>query len=431
MQTKFIAGGLLVAMLLWWLIPSNQQGEGSGAQALDTELAIANGALPLSSAIEPINIIDGGDAPADGIDYTQSVSAKRKFDQATEHILKQQWNDAIALLDGLIKEHPLAIEPYINLAVVYAQTDRLTKARETLTAGIKANSNYATLFENLQSIHGALAADAYRKVLQGDNLSNNLQALDLSLINSIDMAPIDRKRQTDLETQLRTLAKQGKDQKDIANEQESKLKAELNNLNLQMTELDAKYKSDIAVLESQISELNTVAQNQAAALVVAAAETKPSPPSSDVVAVNNLPATSKPADLSGTTAVSEMAAVSEATDTLEREGEKLVMGWANAWSNQDVDRYVSHYIQGYSPRYKKLSNDEWLAQRRERLTNKKFIKVDVSKFDVKDEGDKFIVTFTQHYQSNTMDDTIRKQLVFSANRDDLSSSKIIDERVVR
>jgi tetratricopeptide (TPR) repeat protein len=109
---------------------------------------------------------------------------------------------------------------------------------------------------------------------------------------------------------------------------------------------------------------------------------------------------------------------------------QLVKSWAQAWSNQDVEGYINHYRIGYTPPRKNISHTQWKQQRKVRLTNKRFIDVQVSEFDVKDLGDTFAVTFRQHYRSNTLDDKILKRLVFAKDDSQPRNARIIDEIVL-
>lgn len=130
-------------------------------------------------------------------------------------------------------------------------------------------------------------------------------------------------------------------------------------------------------------------------------------------------------------AASRREAASRQANNLNEAAVSLVKSWAERWSAQDVNGYVAHYRANYAPPGSSLSNAQWLEQRRIRLTNKKFINVEVSEFSVRDEGTQFVVTFTQHYKSNTVDDRIRKRLTFAKQGNDLSNAKIVGEQVVR
>ena len=108
----------------------------------------------------------------------------------------------------------------------------------------------------------------------------------------------------------------------------------------------------------------------------------------------------------------------------------LIKAWAQTWSNQDVDAYLSFYQSDYTSS-SNLSRAQWVDQRRIRLTNKSFINVKVRDFLVIPTANGFSVTFTQHYQSNTLDDTIRKRIDFALlPGQPLSTAKISSEKIV-
>ena len=120
---------------------------------------------------------------------------------------------------------------------------------------------------------------------------------------------------------------------------------------------------------------------------------------------------------------------SEALARQEQNAIARIKSWASAWSAQDVGAYVSHYADNYSSS-RSITREQWLEQRQVRLTNKTFIKVKVSGFEIKDLGEQFSVTFDQHYQSNTVDDIVRKRLIFDKHGDNWIDAKIVNERLV-
>lgn len=176
----------------------------------------------------------------------------------------------------------------------------------------------------------------------------------------------------------------------------------------QIDALNRTHKSELAQLQQQLSEAQTLAANAQQAAIVAtrtAANTNKT-----VAAVQNNPSES------------------EQDKTLAI---KLVKSWASSWSAQDVPAYVAHYADAYIPVGSSMTHQQWLDQRQIRLTNKAFINVEVSDFDVTDRGSQFSVTFFQHYRSNTVDDRIKKQLVFAKSGDgNWSQAKIVAERVL-
>lgn len=109
---------------------------------------------------------------------------------------------------------------------------------------------------------------------------------------------------------------------------------------------------------------------------------------------------------------------------------ELVRSWARAWSDQNVQAYVGHYQANYKPKRKKISHNQWKQQRKVRLTNKRFVEVKVADFEVKDLGNTFTVTFSQHYRSDNLDDKIVKRLEFAKTPVNTRNAKIIDELVL-
>lgn len=111
----------------------------------------------------------------------------------------------------------------------------------------------------------------------------------------------------------------------------------------------------------------------------------------------------------------------------EKDLSSNVKAWAKAWSAQDVVKFVSYYSKNYTVSGKTRS--QWIADRRIKLTNKKFIKVNVGSFQQKKLNENLTqVDFVQSYRSNTIADTIRKRLVFQQFGNEW---KIIRESVVR
>ncbi|MEX2523662.1 MAG: tetratricopeptide repeat protein [Gammaproteobacteria bacterium] len=87
--------------------------------------------------------------------------------------------------------------------------------------------------------------------------------------------------------------------------------------------------------------------------------------------------------------------------------------WAEAWSSQDVEAYLSHYGAEYTPPAGQALAD-WREERRERLSGPRFIRLDVSELRVELLGEDYAqATFMQKYQSDTYSDLVTKLLLFS------------------
>ncbi len=112
--------------------------------------------------------------------------------------------------------------------------------------------------------------------------------------------------------------------------------------------------------------------------------------------------------------------------TLERVSE-AIRDWAQAWSDQDVDAYLSHYSRSFRPDGG-LGLSAWKAQRRERVGGPEFIRVAITNAELELlDTERARATFFQSYRSDRMSDTVRKvlELVWEGG-----AWKIAEERVV-
>jgi tetratricopeptide (TPR) repeat protein len=100
-----------------------------------------------------------------------------------------------------------------------------------------------------------------------------------------------------------------------------------------------------------------------------------------------------------------------------REVISAVQGWARAWSNQDVDAYLSYYSRDFATPGGESWN-AWAAVRRDRLTRPKSIEVSVESPKVSFDGDsRVVVTFKQSYRSDSLRSTGEKTLTLVKSRD--------------
>lgn len=76
--------------------------------------------------------------------------------------------DAIDVFQQLAADFPELAEPHNNLAVLYASSGELDKARAALEEAIRAAPGYALAHENLGDLYVRLAARAYERALEID-----------------------------------------------------------------------------------------------------------------------------------------------------------------------------------------------------------------------------------------------------------------------
>ena len=84
--------------------------------------------------------------------------------------------------------------------------------------------------------------------------------------------------------------------------------------------------------------------------------------------------------------------------------------WSRAWSDQNVEDYLSFYAAAFEPA-DGMPRQEWVEQRRIRLLRPAFIQVALSDVTTRvDSEDRAAVLFTQAYRSNTYQDRVTKTL---------------------
>lgn len=128
-----------------------------------------SGANEAESADLDTQVQSGGEAPAivlDGPDenpyLTNATNAPRAaqqlFGQAINAIASEQWQEAELLLQQLTVEYPKLSGPFLNLGIVYHQTNQMEQAEQAFKDAIAANSLNLEAYNQL----------AYLKREQGD-----------------------------------------------------------------------------------------------------------------------------------------------------------------------------------------------------------------------------------------------------------------------
>jgi len=502
---KILTVGVIALLAIWLLrpsvssdqaVPSANESQGNsvsgsiltgagvaqaGAAGSAPELANAASTVAASPGIEASWAEHPKILPRE-LDANLSTKLQQGFNQANQKLNNGEDEAAADQYQALIDEFPNFVEPYVNLASVQAKLGNLEEARQTLLKGTEANPSTKLLFDSINVLHGALAAQAYRKALETEVTSSTSAALpkvrDLAtdfaqaqrlkaLTQQLDQekskqatlsansaAADETKRQLELATaQLASLQTEHETtvkavQSELALERE---KAKLTESKLsQLQEQADNVESDlVAKLRIELGNAQAALQrsqrkaneldatngdlsrqlSQAKASIAAALvdQTTVASSQSTIQSTAVTPANVSP-DKVPASVVSQPTVL---TQTQRNAAANLVKAWAEAWSAQDVSAYIGFYQGDYSSNAN-LTRQQWVAQRRVRLTNKSFINVEVRDFNVSATDNGFTVTFTQHYRSNTLDDTIRKRLSFSLNDSkDWSQAKIVSESIIR
>jgi len=264
-------------------------------------------------------------------------------------------DDAIKSFTELTEKYPNLPEPYNNLAVLYADQGQYDKARKALESAIKTHPSYATAHENLGDIYARLASEAYDKALKLDTSNSRAQ-------NKLAMI-------TDLFGGKRTASRT-------------------------TTAAPTPAVTPAPVSPSTTPPASTPPASQTPATTPPAVTAPP------VVAETKKPATveSKPVEEKPAAAQQERAILD------------AVNAWADAWSAQNVDRYLDSYAKDFKTPGGE-SRKQWESTRRDRVSRPSKISVKLSNLSVKIESDTAAkVTFRQVYKATGLDANSNKTL---------------------
>lgn len=284
--------------------------------------------------------------------------------------------DAIRVFVALTEEYPELPEPYNNLAVLYAAQGQFDRARQMLESAIRTHPSYATAHENLGDIYAKMASEAYDRALQLDRSNTGVQTK-LSLIRELfstnpkfQRQPLagDSPKQVAIVSPAAPTAPAAQPVKGAAAPVSAALPAPA-------------VSRPVAIRETAPA----AADAQAAQARATAAATATPPPAAS-------PATATPAVAPA--AASSVAATEDVLRTVEQ--------WAQAWSTNDVNRYLAFYSKDFKVPGGETRAD-WERGRRDRIAKPRKIEVSVSAPQVKPLGpNRMSVAFRQDYRSPTL-----------------------------
>jgi len=343
-------------------------------------------------------------------DHIRSLIAADKLDEAlntaNEELEKDQDDVTLLFLKGLIltklnrldqaeeifkrltREHPELPEPYNNLAVIYAARGDFNKARDALQEAINTHPSYATAHENLGDIYAKMASQSYSQALQLDKENTTAKAK-LSLINDLfsrpKTAPTVIASAVSASTQAKTALTETEAKPHVretaAPSQEIISQTQATTEPPKQTATKTQETKEPPKQAATKTQETTVPSQQAAAPQQEAA---PRPP------------------VAGVNKEETIAQVKQAIDA-----------WSKAWSDQDVNAYLSHYGKEFNPPPNE-TRKQWIQERRKHLSAPSFIRVNISDLEVQMLGaDHAQATFTQEYQSDTYSDRVTKLLLFA------------------
>jgi tetratricopeptide (TPR) repeat protein len=269
-----------------------------------------------------------------------------------------QEKQAIRYYKKIISSHPELPEPRNNLAIIFLQQGNYDKAIQLLIASLNTHPAYATAYKNLNNIYQGLASEAYRKALNDDLPPDNI----LSKIKLTELTE------------------------------------------LQQSVIVANNSIQQPVQTARLDKKTTAPEVPAPTPHVVAVVPKPEKPVSQAITIKQ---EIKPA----------RQTVSDKAYLIQR-----VKNWADAWSKQQFDQYVSSYTDSFSGRY--ASHAQWVKERRKRVVRVDHIEVTLSKFKVKSIGNnQATIDFHQAYQSSTYSDEVIKRVQLKKVNNDWKISR--------
>lgn len=295
--------------------------------------------------------------------------------------------EAIGILEDLIKAYPERPEPYNNLAALYAAQGDFETAKQVLERAIRTNESYATVYDNLSTVYVEMARSSYAKALRVKKSAP--PELDL-LTRLNDSGPMQVAAATPAATPSQPMP-------------------------AAVAAPSVPAKTAVAAAPEPAEPPATAADTHpkpAAVPVAAKAPGAPEPAPVATKAPAAKPETVPPA-AAAPPAVPAAAAepVRPVADT-NHDRQAVIAAlqrWAGAWSAQEVDDYLS----AYGPEFKpddNLSRARWEAVRRNRLKRPEWIEVQLSDFDIDVvEDGRAVVQLAQEYRSNTFGDRTLKR----------------------
>lgn len=310
--------------------------------------------------------------------------------ELTKGIISSNMGDkptAKAIFQRLMKTYPDRPEAFNNLAVIYSEEGNFPQAIETLQQAFQTHPSYAQVHTNLKELYATLASQAYNKALDLGSDSTNPE---LAMINRVPA----------------NLSGNGSDKLLVVNKP---IQLASNNAKVETAKVET------AKVESTNVEIPTAPQVNAKKEVEVVSLVEPPISTTKIASTTETTpsqiATTTSSKVKQTKQEIEPVQISTAALSDEQKIELNLTNWASAWSNQNHQGYVAAYTDMYRPNAK-LSHNQWVEQREQRITKPNFIRVSVSQINVKLLRDNLAEAhFEQRYQSDTYKDAVRKRMV--------------------
>ncbi len=292
--------------------------------------------------------------------------------------------EAMEVYQELIRAHPEFPEPYNNLAGLLAAQGRYDEAKEILQQALQTHPSYAAAHQNLSKIYSAMASQAYRRVLgaEGESPRVSLESLEeLSIPDGQTLLAYSTPSRATPAPPINLLPEAAPAPEESPADREVAAKPRTS------SDHPERQPPPELPLQPQIEEQQPVS---------------PKPPEQPDIVVPHI-------------------------SDLHQHMQNLLREWAKAWASQDGAAYLSFYSSSFIPE-RGLSHQAWREQRQVRVSAPRFINITLSEVTVSQlDQDLVQVHFSQHYRSNTINDQVRKELLFKKEN---GQWRIIRERLL-
>ncbi|HQF55100.1 MAG TPA: hypothetical protein PK208_08290 [Fibrobacteria bacterium] len=338
-------------------------------------------------------------------DAARAQARRTPLQTGIDLMQKGRESEALAIFRKLTEEDTTCVEAWNNRAALEASLGDLESARISLERALAARPEAAMVNRNLEKVRSRLARMAYDSAF---GTRSKLPPLMLDLQRQ-PLAPIvdsTASRQRDsLAKELARIVERNRRDLSRKDSAVSGLESEIQRLRSELER--AKAEADSA--KSRLAAAPKLDTPQA---VVAMSEPPPRTPPAQTVVPQPPAAPKAPERVAAETKTKPVAKAPLTADAVLA----ALQNWAKAWSDQDVDGYLSCYSDRFTPAGK-LDREAWVAQRRERISAPNSIKVEIVGPKVRMLKDRHAeVVYRQIYQTEDVRLTSRKRLEFAWER---------------
>lgn len=279
---------------------------------------------------------------------------------------QKRTQEAIQVFTRLTLDYPELPEPYNNLAALYVAQGKYEAARDTLERAMRIDPTYAAMHANLGDVYAKLSAQAYEGTLNATTGKSAADRLKEACDTYGDMASraAGRKIAARADADFRLM-------RDIPTSRTA------------AAQPPAHVDIDEMAMESPVTAPAPAIQQKQEAVVQEETTSKDTGKSTS------------PAD--------------------QEQGKKAIAQVLNAWSTAWSGKQVNRYLAFYAPDFKLPgggSRAAWAAQRRERISKPKSIRVTVESPQISlTDATHAKVVFKQSYRSDSLQSSGRKTLL--------------------